>query len=208
MFSSIKSQSHYKRSFYVPFSSSATTCPFNPWQYAMRFRGATKRSAGQTLKRTQTYMFLVSKMFLTRLSPLRTDLVECYTPYFQCQSTTTKLNTLLWLTETEHISFAAVMSTIYQLPNTLQLTNHHVLSPTYWCSPNPHIKTFIHRTSFVVKKKNRQIPQITLCAVWNPTWIRKITETLAASTLLDGWRSNVARSWWYFFELCSTTSVK
>ena len=190
MFSSFKSQSHYKRSFYLLFSSSATTCPFNPWQYAMRYRGATKRSAGQTLKRTQTYMFrvenvfnafkstsnrpcrvlytilpmsvyynktcFVSKMFLTRLSPLRTDLVECYTPYFQCQSTTIKLNTLLWLTETEHIS---LHFTIYQLPNTLRITNHHVLNSTYWCSSNPQIKTFIHRI-VLLSKKIRKYPRL------------------------------------------------
>ena len=53
-------------------------------------------------------------MFLTP-SPLRTDLAQCYTPNFQCLSTTRKRNTVLSLTETDHNFFVVVMSTIFVL---------------------------------------------------------------------------------------------
>ena len=49
-------------------------------------------------------------------SPLRTGLDKCYTTHFQCKSTTSKRKTLLRLTETEHISFASVLSTILETP--------------------------------------------------------------------------------------------
>jgi len=54
------------------------------------------------------------------ISPLRTGLDKCYTPHFQYKSTTSKRKTLLWLTETEHISFAPVMSTVLEIQATLQ----------------------------------------------------------------------------------------
>ena len=57
-------------------------------------------------------------------SPLRTGLDKCYTTHFRCKSTTGRRKTLLWLTETEHISFAPVMSTILELQPTLQHFSH------------------------------------------------------------------------------------
>ena len=69
------------------------------------------------------------------LRPLRTDFVNCYTPYFQSH-TIKKRITLLWLTEIEHISFAPVMS------NTLELKHRDNLQPTYRSPPNVQTNTF------------------------------------------------------------------
>ena len=67
------------------------------------------------------HVLFVSKMFLTRKSVTNRPCWVLYTPYSQCQSTTRKSNTLLWLNVIGHISFAPVEW------NTLQLTVHNDL---------------------------------------------------------------------------------
>ena len=94
-----------QRSFYVSSSSSFSMCSFNPWQYAMCYKDATKRLASHTQWMHRNIYFSCQKF------PSRTGLFECSTPYFQCQFTTRKRNTLLWLTETQQSPFATVTST-------------------------------------------------------------------------------------------------
>jgi len=61
--SSIKSQSRYKRSFYVSLSFSFSTSLFQPMTiFSMRYRDAMKRSASQTLAGTQTCIFRVENV--------------------------------------------------------------------------------------------------------------------------------------------------
>jgi len=63
MSSSIKSQSRYKRSFYVSLSSSFSTCLFQSTTvFTMRYRDATKRSDSQILACTQTCIFRVENV--------------------------------------------------------------------------------------------------------------------------------------------------
>ena len=63
MSSSIKSQSPYKRNFYVSLSSSFSTCLFQSMTvFSMRYTDATKRSASQTLACTQTCIFRVENV--------------------------------------------------------------------------------------------------------------------------------------------------
>jgi hypothetical protein len=56
MFSSIKSQSRYKRRFHVSIS-------FNPRPYTMRYIDGTKRAASRTLASTHTYVYRVENAF-------------------------------------------------------------------------------------------------------------------------------------------------
>jgi len=79
-------------------------------------------------------------------SPLWTDLVECYTLYFQCLSIISKSNTLLSLTKTEHISFDPFTFTIIELTdmatyrqNTTVLQPNSLLSTPTLYSPTPQI---------------------------------------------------------------------
>jgi hypothetical protein len=109
MLSSIKSQSRYKRSFYVSFSSSFSSARLihDSTQCVTR-----RQPNGQPARRYHApkHVFFVSKMFLTPKSITNSPCLVLYT-ILQCQSATRKRNTLLWLTGTENISFAAVMST-------------------------------------------------------------------------------------------------
>ena len=63
MSSSIKSQSRYKRSFYVSLSSSFSTCLFQSMTvFSLRYRDATKQSVSLTLVCTQTCIFRVENV--------------------------------------------------------------------------------------------------------------------------------------------------
>jgi hypothetical protein len=66
MFSSIKSQSQYKKSFYVSFSCSFSTCPFQPFISSGCFRNSTKQPA--RCKQAPRTCILMARMFLTRKS--------------------------------------------------------------------------------------------------------------------------------------------
>jgi len=114
MFTSVKSQSRYKRSAYVSLSSSFSTCPF---QYITVSQWVTgTQPHGQPARRLHAPKW--------RVSQLRTGLDKCYTPHFHCKSTTSKRKTLLRLTETELISFDPAMPTILELQPTLRHFSH------------------------------------------------------------------------------------
>ena len=65
MFSSVKSQSRYKRSAYVSLSSSFSTCPFQSTSFSMRYTDATTRSASQSLACTQVTPLVHYELALT-----------------------------------------------------------------------------------------------------------------------------------------------
>ena len=126
MFPSVTSQSRHKRSAYVSLSSSFSTCPF---QSITVFQCVTGTQPHEQPTRRQHAP-------KRRVRPLRTGLDKCYTPHFQCKSTTRKHKTLLRLTETEHISL-------------------FLLSLLYWNS-SPHNDTF--HTHKMLLCSNSQIP--------------------------------------------------
>ena len=103
------------------------------------------------------HIFFVSKMFLG-LSPLQTDLVECYTPNFQCQSTRRKRNTLLQLTETQ-IHFLCYCYVYYTRTHKSWRPPSHV--PTL---SKPTVQVF---HAHIFRSSNSQIPHITTCTDWN-----------------------------------------
>ena len=78
---------------------------FNPRQYTMRYRDATKRAASQTLASTHTYIFRVENAFNAYVNYKHT-LSRAIHHICKVKSTARKSNNLLWLTEIEHISFA------------------------------------------------------------------------------------------------------
>jgi len=89
MFPSFKSQSRYKRSFYVSFSSSFSTWPFQSMTVWNCLQGCKQTNCQQQANKLP-HIFFLSKTFLS-VSQLRTDIVKCYTSYFQCQYTTRKV---------------------------------------------------------------------------------------------------------------------
>jgi len=95
MFPSVKSQSRYKRSAYVSLSSVFLRARFNPLQFFNALQGRNTISQPDASKPPS--------------NAIKKGLYKCYTTYFQCQSATSKRETLLRLTETEHISFACLI---------------------------------------------------------------------------------------------------
>jgi len=65
MFSSVKSQSWYKRSAYVSLSSSFLCARFNPLQFFSALQGHNHRSASQTLPSTQVTRSVHYELALT-----------------------------------------------------------------------------------------------------------------------------------------------
>ena len=108
MFSSVLSQSRYKRSVVCHSVPVLLRAHFNPLQFFNSLLGRNHTISLPDVSMHPSIAF----------SPLQTGLDKCYTTHFRCKSTTSKRKTLLRLTETEHISFAPVMSTIHELQPT------------------------------------------------------------------------------------------
>jgi len=136
LFSSIKSQSRYKRS--QPHASTHPNMYFSCPKCTLR--------------------------------PLRTDVVNCYTPYFQSQPTTRKRKTLLWLTEIEHISFAPVMSTTLELTHRDNSCRHKEARQTN--RPTLTLFHFANTTDYSVTRMETP-------------WKRRITAPQATVTFID-----------------------
>jgi len=133
MFSSVKSQSRYKRSAYVSLSSSFLRARFDPLQFSISLQGRYHTLASSPLL-----------PFSFHVTPLRMGLDKCYTPHVQFQSATCKRKTSLRLTETELISFDSVMPAVLELKGKLHFSQPSVHFP---CSKSqlPQITTRIER---------------------------------------------------------------
>ena len=137
--STTKSQSRYKRRFYVSFSSSFTTCTFQTIINFKQFQYCNETARQSDAGMLSDHVIFVLKMFLTSKSI--TYFCRMLYTIFLMSVYYKKINTLLCLTEKEQISLTPV------IPTTFELTD----MPT--SSPNNDAFHFNSKTSLVPTRK-------------------------------------------------------